>query len=349
LASSVALVELLLAKWCEPPEPQALHLSTLVHQVLSIIAERGGVRPSEAWEILCNKGPFIRVKGKQFADVLRALGQAEMLIQADDGTLLLGQVGERVVNQYRFYTVFQTPSEFRLIGESGNTLGSLPLKYAVVKESLIIFAGQRWRVVNVDRKRKVIQLRKDLGGSAPRFVGGGGKIHDRIRREMRLVYEGTAAYSYLDAQAAEFLAQGREQFSKTGLHEQHMVESAGDSYLFLWRGDRVVNTVALQLQSFGMRVANHGIALEICGIKPGRLREYIKRMVDAGPVEAVSLARSVPNKEIEKFHSFLSEELLSADYASSMLDTIGAWHALAMAIGQSAKNSAHPDHPAHTS
>ena len=46
LVRSIAMVELLRNRWCEPPAPQALHLSTLCHQVLSVIAERGGVNAS---------------------------------------------------------------------------------------------------------------------------------------------------------------------------------------------------------------------------------------------------------------------------------------------------------------
>jgi len=41
LIRSVAMIDLLLEGWCEPPKREALHLSTLVHQILSVIAERG--------------------------------------------------------------------------------------------------------------------------------------------------------------------------------------------------------------------------------------------------------------------------------------------------------------------
>ena len=37
------MVELLIEGWCEPPAPQALRLSTLTHQILSVVAEHGGV------------------------------------------------------------------------------------------------------------------------------------------------------------------------------------------------------------------------------------------------------------------------------------------------------------------
>ena len=36
LFQSVAMTELLLEGWCEPPEPAALHLSTLTQQLLSL-------------------------------------------------------------------------------------------------------------------------------------------------------------------------------------------------------------------------------------------------------------------------------------------------------------------------
>jgi len=42
LVRAIAMIDLLLEGWCEPPRTQALHLSTLVHQILSVIAERGG-------------------------------------------------------------------------------------------------------------------------------------------------------------------------------------------------------------------------------------------------------------------------------------------------------------------
>jgi hypothetical protein len=52
------MIDLLLEGWCEPPRRKALHLSTLVHQVLSVIAERGGASASRLYHDLCRTGPF---------------------------------------------------------------------------------------------------------------------------------------------------------------------------------------------------------------------------------------------------------------------------------------------------
>ena len=46
LLQAAAMTELLLEKWCEPPEIDRLHLSTLVQQILSVITERGERGPT---------------------------------------------------------------------------------------------------------------------------------------------------------------------------------------------------------------------------------------------------------------------------------------------------------------
>jgi ATP-dependent Lhr-like helicase len=70
------MIELLLEKWCEPAQTGALHLSTLVHQILSIIAEKGGAHALGSI-VFCPDGPFRQVSSAIFADVLRAMGQAD--------------------------------------------------------------------------------------------------------------------------------------------------------------------------------------------------------------------------------------------------------------------------------
>jgi ATP-dependent Lhr-like helicase len=134
--------------------------------------------------------------------------------------LLLGPAGEKIVNHYSFYTVFQTPKEYRILADSGKTLGTLPLNHAIRLNMLTIFAGQRWQVVDVEPRRRIIQVRRAFGGQVPRFSGTGGAIHDRVRQEMRTIYKETEVPGHLDAQASEFLMQGRQQYCQLGLQEQ---------------------------------------------------------------------------------------------------------------------------------
>jgi ATP-dependent Lhr-like helicase len=332
LVQSIALVQLLLAKWCEPPESAGLHLSTLVHQVLSLIAEKGGIHASEAWRLLCRDGVFRSVTTSRFAELLRGLGEAGLLMQASDGILLHAPAGERIVNHYTFYTVFQTSEEYRIITENGKSLGTLPVDYPLQAKLLIIFAGRRWRVIHVDERQKVIQVEKASGGKVPRFSGAGGHIHDRVRQEMRSVYLESKTGAYLDTRAADLLAEGRQHFYEFGLDRRHIVSADGSAFLFLWTGDRIANTVALQLQSLGLPVQNHGLAIEVGGVSPADLERRLQLLIQSGPCDAIALARAVPNKQIEKYHPYLTEDLLCIDYAASALDPTGAWRALAATV-----------------
>ena len=47
---SIAMLNLMLRKWNEPPEPGRLHLSTLLHQIMALVGQQGGVTAAEAWE-----------------------------------------------------------------------------------------------------------------------------------------------------------------------------------------------------------------------------------------------------------------------------------------------------------
>jgi ATP-dependent Lhr-like helicase len=71
-------------------------------------------------------------------------------MQAGDGSLLHAPLGEKIVNHYSFCTVFETPEEYRVVTDSGNSLGTLPMAYPLQQKMLIIFAGRRCRVLQVD-------------------------------------------------------------------------------------------------------------------------------------------------------------------------------------------------------
>ena len=73
VVQSVAMVQLLIDGFNESPRDGALHLSTLVQQVLSLAAQRGGFRADDAWRALCWQGPFTAVTADLFAELLRDL------------------------------------------------------------------------------------------------------------------------------------------------------------------------------------------------------------------------------------------------------------------------------------
>jgi len=326
LVQAIAMVRLLTEKWCEPPNAGSLHLSTLVQQVLSFIAQYGGATAAEAWRVLCRDGAFSGVAADVFAELLRGLSAHDLVMQSVDGTLLLGQKGERLVNHYSFFAAFVTAEEYRLVC-AGRELGTLPVSHPLSPGCYIIFGGARWLVLSVDADAKIVDLQPSPAGRAPRFDGGFASVHQRVRQEMRVIYESSELPSFLDAIGQELLAEGRRAYADYGLSRDALVETADGVVLFSWVGDRVLDTMLVQLRERELPVARDGVALVVGQISAELLRSHIRALAPQGPADAIELAATVSNKISEKHHVFLTESLLRRDYASANLDPEGAWHA----------------------
>jgi ATP-dependent Lhr-like helicase len=334
LVQSIALIEALIDNWFEPPIDGALHLSTLIQQVLSIIAQLGGARADEIWTALCGSGPF-DLDREDFAVLLKGLGTRDVIQQAGDGELILAPRGEQIVGHYTFYAAFTTSEEYRLIAD-GVELGSMPISSPMREDSYLIFGGRRWKVVSVDDDRRVITVVRAAGGKVPRFFGESGQLHDEIRRRMRDVYEGDAVPIFLDSAAKSLLAQARAGFASLGLARQQIIPFEGGSAYFPWRGDRVSATLALGIRAAGHHVELQGCALIVRKLAPPALRELLLDAfgVNADP-DPLWLAGTVQNLATEKHHRLLDPDLLLRDCAVARLDIAGAKSAVGELLAQS--------------
>lgn len=327
LVHSIATVRLLAKQWCEPPSSGALHLSTLVQQILSVIAERGGIFAEDAYRHLCTQGPFRAVDPSRFTRLLRDLGNHELISQLHTGEITLGLAGERLVNQFDFYAAFSSSEEYRVVARE-KTLGTLPVIYPLIPDTYLIFGGRRWRIDDVDDQRKVVYLSPAPGGRAPIFAGSGALIHDRIREEMRSIYESSDSPSFADRASMETLGEARASYRDVSLSKRSVLAWNGGTLIFPWRGDRVMNTILCLLRARDLRVGLEGIVIHVRDLSPNEARDQIETLLEEGLPDPLSLAADVPNKSTEKHHRFLSEPLLAADYASDRLDLEGTESAL---------------------
>lgn len=318
LVQSIAMVNLLVEGWCEPPRPQALHLSTLVHQILSVIAERGGATARTLYEALCRRGPFAAVNPETFAEMLHCLGNpaTSLIEQAPDGTLLLGTTGERLVEHYSFYSVFMSPEEYRVM-EKGHTLGTLPILFALIPDMTIIFSGRRWRVLVVRDREKVVEVTPDASGTPPKFGGDTGDLHDHIVEYMLSIYRSNEVPPYLDAVACDLLDEGRCAFRNYGLDREAMMRvGEKETLLFPWRGTVATQSLALALVSRGLKASPRQISIEVSAAAPDVVK-VLKELSMAVAPDAVELAGCMQNLLREKYHPFLSRNLLELDAAAS--------------------------------
>jgi ATP-dependent Lhr-like helicase len=301
-----------------------MHLSTLTHQILASIAQHGGLSAGALRDLLMRGGPFERVPRATFIDLLRRLGDSDvgLIEQAPDGTLMLGRMGERVVEHYSFFAVFQTPVEYRITA-AGKTLGSLPIDFPLMVGAMIIFAGRRWRIKHVDDRAKTIEVEPAMGGAPPPFGDKGiDGLHGTVVREMRDILMGGDIPAYLDEHAVALLQEGRAAFSRLGLTSKNAIELDGHVYLFPWIGSIELGTFALALKARGHAVMIEDVYMELPEMTLASCIPALRAVAQEPPPDRLSLAAVAEDKIVEKFDGYLSDELLTINYASEKLDPV---------------------------
>lgn len=323
LVQTIAQVRLLVMSWFEPPRIEGLHLSTLIQQLLSLIAQHGGISAAKAWDLLCTSGVFPALSKQQFISLLRALGERELLIQDHSGVLLHGPVGEKIVNHYSFLAAFSTREEFRIVAD-GKQLGSLPLDRPIAPGSYLIFAGRRWQVVGCYPEDKLVQVVPARAGKVPLFDGMAGKIHDRVRQEMRAILAEDHPVQFLDADGAKLLAEARKAYSRLGLDRHVLFQDGRNVRVFTWRGDWVNDTLAMMLVGLGMEATNEGLSLNVSGASLDQVTESLSHIARSPVQDGAELVRNIRNKYLGKYDAFLPDDLLDQNFAASELDIDGA-------------------------
>jgi ATP-dependent Lhr-like helicase len=324
LVQTCAQIRLLLAKWCEPPTLRDLHLSTLVQQLLALIAQNGGQQAADAWQTLCVSGVFEGLTKAEFVSLLRELGSKDkdILQQESSGLLLPGLAGEKLINHYSFYAAFMSAEEFRLVTR-GRTLGTLPLTRPAVKDSYIIFAGRRWKVLECDLTDKVILVEPSRAGKVPAFDGNGGVVHDRVRREMRLLLEETGDVAYLNKGAQELLEQARASYQRLELSRRQVLQNGNEVTILTWLGDRVNDTLATWLTRLGLPAASEGLTIGVFDARRERVLAAFRRILEEPAPSEAELAKAVENPIEQKWDHLLPEELLRKGYGWRRFDVDG--------------------------
>ena len=332
LVQSLATVRLLIAnKWFEPADKNQFHFSTLIHQVLAVIAQWGGVRAEQLYNLLCVSGPFQQVSSSQFIAILRHLGSKEFITQLGSGELVLGWLGEKIVNHYTFYAVFSAPEEFRVINNN-KTIGQLPIDSMIMPEQHIVFAGRRWRVTDVNVDEKTIQVERTKGGTPPRFGSQGLGMHDIIRQEMLSIYleedyriaTNDGKVDFADNVAARLFQEGVNYFKFAQLNQRPMIQYDGNTYIFPWLGDKVVNTLAAILIRTGLSVSHFAGVIEVQKTTVEIVKDRLVAAMHKGLPQEHELSESVPVKNLEKFDSLLPADILNVGYGRRMFDIDGA-------------------------
>ena len=103
-----------------------------------------------------------------------------------------------------------------------------------------------------------------------------------------------------------------------------ILQDGDDCLAFLWTGDRTLDTILALLQQRGVHTARHQACLLASGVRDSALISQFEAIIAAPIQDDMELASMVGNKMREKYDRYLSDDLLSQDYASRDLDVEGA-------------------------
>lgn len=235
LLQAIALVQVYTEeKWVEPPCLDRLPYSLLYHQTMSTLASCGELSPAQLAERVLSLSYFHRVSLDDYRVLLRHLLDADQIQATEAGGLIVGLAGERVINSFKFYAVFQDDEEFSVRCES-QELGTVVLP-PPPGERLAI-AGHVWLVEEIDRKRHLVYVSK-IKGKVPAYFGEcAGDINTKILERMRLALSESHFYPYLMSNARARLALARKVAKNAGIAQKPLINLGGDSWaLFPWLG-----------------------------------------------------------------------------------------------------------------
>ena len=104
LLRGIAVVELYREdRFIEPPIKRKMPLSLLFHQTLSTLASSGGLSAKELSLRVLSLPPFDEIKKEDYRELLVSMINSDYIEMMEDGTLIIGLAGERIIGSFKFY------------------------------------------------------------------------------------------------------------------------------------------------------------------------------------------------------------------------------------------------------
>lgn len=325
LIQGIALIQVYLEeRWVEPPKLDRLPYSLLYHQTMSTLASCGELTPAQLASRVLTLKYFHRVSQDDFRVLLRHLIETEHIQRTEEGGLIVGLAGERIINSFKFYAVFQENEEYTVRWES-QELGTIVMPPPAGEK--IAIAGHVWIVTEVDHKRHLVYC-EQIKGKVPAYFGDcPGDINTKILLRMRQVLGEEKSYPYLMKNAVQRLAQARQSARNSGAASEPLVCLGGDMWcLFPWLGTYAF----LAMERFLKLRCAERIGLK--GMDSSR-PYYIQFTMKVQPEDFFRILAEEAEKEFdplelvypgelplfEKYDEYLPEELVRKGFAYGIL------------------------------
>jgi ATP-dependent helicase Lhr and Lhr-like helicase len=323
---SASMIELVLDRWFEPPTMQEFSFSTLIQQILSVIAQYGSVQALSIWKLLCKTGPFNLVNQQIFVKLLKTLGKNDLITQMSDSSITLGIAGEKLVSNYNFYSSFKSQEEYT-VDNNGHKIGTIPLMQPLNIGDTFLFAGKGWETIYINNEKHQLFVKEYKENAEPLVLdGSSGKIHDGVREKMFELYcADNIVPKYLNKEASKHFIEGQKVFHDLNLIENYYIVGTEGIYLFPWKGDKIMHTIVQILKLNGIKAKKIGSYILLPLTSSLSFKDTVNTILNSPKPTENELSVTVTNLEHEKYDNFLDPELLCLGYGLRNFDVEGAF------------------------
>ena len=215
LVKAVAMVELSVGEsWTETSAIPHLPYGLLYHQTMEYLKSGIGAKFSMLVSDVLSLYPFREISKADYRDLLVNLVAQGQLERMPDGTLLIGDKGEKNVFGREFCSVFDVRKEIevRCDGKSVGSIQEMPEIGQAIQ-----LAGHVWEVTGIKAKEMAVEVSMSDGTACNPWKSGTPPIDTQIMRKMLDVLSSDETYPYLDEEAAMRLDQCRSVAMSNGM------------------------------------------------------------------------------------------------------------------------------------
>lgn len=244
LLRSIAIIQLYLEeRWVEPFELKKKPFSLLAHQTLSTLIAYGELSPRELAQKVLSLPPFKDIISQdEYKELLCFMLEKEYIQRMDEGEIIAGLKGEKLANNFSFYTVFKDDEEF-CVRSQFEEIGTL--HYCPAIDEIFVLAGFPWITVSIDKEQKVVYVKRSKTNIIPQWNAGEyGNIHSKILGRMKEVLRENIVYPYLQSTAIKLLNEARVYATESGLLEHSILPYEEKSFFIIpWTGTKEIITI----------------------------------------------------------------------------------------------------------
>lgn len=334
---ALAIVELARSGFVEAVKTNGSAWHILLHQIMALCLERGGIARGDPWRLLGKTSCFAGIAEEQFTRFVDFLLSKEIL-HDDGGTLSMGLAAEKAFGRKNFmelYSVFSTPQEFEVIGVSGDVIGSIEwafLEKLLEDDASFYLAGHAWSVERIEWKKKAVFVVRAPAGKIPKWGSmSPGFLGYDLSRKMRDILVSTDDFPFLRDDGRSLLAALRTDKQDFLASSFAPIEHDHKGVLWYTSAGGYVNSslrFALKIElGVEVQATNEYVKVSSETLPWNDFTAAVERISSPGYWDDPELYRKMtalmPNYRMSKFQGYLPDELQLKLVADTLLDIDG--------------------------